>query len=358
MCLTLGNLLKRLERERDTTRRFALLMTTTHGPCREGTYNLLNQITLDRLGWADRVRIWSPSDAGYFDDFPPGFSTLMFSAIMASDLLLRALHEVRPVEKRPGAAAEIYARRARDLIAITERRARDFSVGRAAWAIAGGDLFGFRQLLADAAAEFAAVRGARPLPTVMVVGEIYVRCDPFANGFIIERLEERGLRTRLAPLHEWLDYSDLITKRREKHIGLCDRLGTLVQQRIGRTAHACIGPRLAWPEPRPIAETLDVAEPFLRSALHGEAVLTLGTPLEEWRHRHIDGVVSVGPLECMPNKLAESQFFHVAEQEGLPSLTLSLNGDVADNESLDNFAFTVRERFNEIKRSAAATAQS
>ncbi|MCF7676436.1 MAG: hypothetical protein K9N23_17315 [Akkermansiaceae bacterium] len=37
--------------------------------------------------------------------------------------------------------------------------------------------------------------------------------------------------------------------------------------------------------------------------------------------------------------------FHLAEREGLPSLTLGLNGDPLDNEVLDNFAFEVHSRF-------------
>ena len=56
-------------------------------------------------------------------------------------------------------------------------------------------------------------------------------------------------------------------------------------------------------------------------------------------------MVSVGPLECMPNKLAEAQFHHVAEREGLLSLTLSLNGDPLDEAALDGFAFEVHRRF-------------
>ena len=50
-------------------------------------------------------------------------------------------------------------------------------------------------------------------------------------------------------------------------------------------------------------------------------------------------------MECMPNKIAENQFFHIAEREGLLSLTLSLNGDAIPNEPLDNFAFEVHSRF-------------
>jgi hypothetical protein len=49
----------------------------------------------------------------------------------------------------------------------------------------------------------------------------------------------------------------------------------------------------------------------------------------------------------MPNKIAEAQLFHVAEQEGLLALTLSLNGDQVDEEVLDNFAFEVFARFNQ-----------
>jgi len=61
-------------------------------------------------------------------------------------------------------------------------------------------------------------------------------------------------------------------------------------------------------------------------------------------------VVSVGPLECMPNKISENQFFHIAENEGLHSLTLYLNGDPVDPEVLDNFAYEVRSQYERRKR--------
>ena len=63
----------------------------------------------------------------------------------------------------------------------------------------------------------------------------------------------------------------------------------------------------------------------------------------------IDAVVNVGPLECMPSKVAEAQFFHIAQQEGLPTLTLAVNGDRINAETLDNFAFEIHERFRKTK---------
>ncbi len=73
-------------------------------------------------------------------------------------------------------------------------------------------------------------------------------------------------------------------------------------------------------------------------------MLAVGLPVLAWRRGEIDGVVCVGPLECMPNKLAESQLAHAGEAEGLPSLTLSLAGDPVDPAALDAFAFEVHAR--------------
>jgi predicted nucleotide-binding protein (sugar kinase/HSP70/actin superfamily) len=348
LCLTLGNLLKRLERERDTERRFALLMTTTNGPCREGTYNLLNQITLERLGWKDRVRIWSPADTGYFDDMPGGLSALVFATMMASDLLLGALHDVRPAELRAGAAQEIFDRHfARLLRCVETAAAGDLSRTAALWQVATGRLFGLSRMLAGASMDFSAVRSDRPLPTVLVVGEVYVRGEAFANNFLIDKLEARGLRTRLAPLCEWIEYSELINRREAMVFRLGDRVSSAVQQRIQDLTYRTVARPLGWP-PRPrVGPVLDAVEPYLRTGLFGEAVLTVGGPLEEWRHGRIDAVVSVGPLECMPNKIAEAQLFHVAEREGLLALTLPVNGDSLDAEVIDNFAFEVHKRFRQ-----------
>jgi hypothetical protein len=53
-----------------------------------------------------------------------------------------------------------------------------------------------------------------------------------------------------------------------------------------------------------------------------------------------------GPLECMPTKIAEAQFHHVAERDGLLNLTLGFNGDPISTTALDSFAFEVNSRFH------------
>lgn len=346
MCITLGSLLQRVRRLRDPGERLALLMPCAAGPCRFGMYGLLDQLVVNRLDLKDRVRIWSPREADYFAGLPPGFSLLLFAGVMAFDVLQDALLDTRPVERRCGAAEEVHGLYERRLTCLLEQAVGgDLSAGASLAAVASGYLFGLRDLLARAGAEFAAIRGERPMPTVLVVGEIYVRLDPFANGLLIRELEARGLRVRLAAMNEWLEYVEHFNRETASPLAVSPRVKILMQHRVQRVFHDAVGRVLGWPERMATRDCLEAAFPYLRSALEGEAVLTLGGPIHAWRAGQIDAVVSAGPLECMPNKIAEAQFFHVAEREGLLSLTLSLNGEPVAPDVLDNFAFEVQERF-------------
>ena len=356
MPLTLGSLLQRLERA-EKGERFCFLMPSTDGPCRFGAYNLLNQIVLDRLGWRDRLRIWSPKDTGYFDHMPAGAELLLFVGIVASDLLLQAKLDVRPLEKTSGATEILYQQFQGELLSRLETAARgQLSLGAALWQVVGGRLFGVRDLLRRAGAEFAALRGPGALPRVELAGEIYVRGVEFSNDDLIKKLEARGLSVHLATKAEWINYCGYMKTEHPDRNRVADKCSDLVRRRIEATALGALAPQLGWPTPPSIRAILDAAQPFVNEALAGEAVLTVGAPLAEWRRGQIDAVINVGPLECMPTKIAEAQFHHVAEQEGLLSLTLAFNGDPVNSAALDNFAFEVQARFRQRQNTLAITA--
>ena len=347
MCITLGSLLQRLDGEEESEDLFTFVMPTAKGPCRFGVYNLLHKIALERLGWGRRVKVWSPEDVDYFRGVPAGFAVLAFCGFMASDLLLEALYDVRPVERQPGAAQKIYDQFFAEVSQVAERAgAGDLSLPHSLAEVATGRFFGFTDLLRRAGVAFAAIKRAVAVPTVLVVGEIYVRCDPFANDFIIDRLQAEGIRVRFAPFNEWLEYTDYIMFQNGENRGFGSWVTSRVQNQIQTRTYQIIGDLLGWPARTTVQATLDAAEPYLRAELEGEAVLTLGGPVHEWKEGLIDAVINIGPLECMPSKIAEAQFFHVAEQEGLLSLTLALNGDPVDPEVIDNFVYEVKARHN------------
>ncbi|MBI4818003.1 MAG: CoA activase [Deltaproteobacteria bacterium] len=355
MTVTLGSLLDRLERERETSERFLFLMPGSCGPCRFGAYRELHNMILQRMGWANRVRIWSPSFGHYFEGMEPGFAAIVFTGLAAFGVLEEALHDVRPVETQKGAAEEIHARYARELSALLESAAAgDLSRARVLWEAGSGRAYGVPALVRRCAEELARVKSSREIPNVLVVGEIYVRSDPFSNDFIARGLEKRGLRARLEPVSEYLQFSDYIAHRKGEKGGVGDQVEHWVRKRLLALSHEAAAAPLGWPKHASIPEVFDAASAYVSEALEVETPLTIGVPVRAWRRGEIDATVSVGPLECMPNKIAEAQFCHVAEQEGLLSLTLSLNGDPIDPEVLDNFAFEVHERFKRKAERVAA----
>jgi predicted nucleotide-binding protein (sugar kinase/HSP70/actin superfamily) len=212
--------------------------------------------------------------------------------------------------------------------------------------VASGKLFGIREFMQRTGAEFASLRGPGERPAVELTGEIYVRAVPFSNDFLVRKLEDRGLRVRLAPQMEWLAYCSYVRRRAAGSNRIVDRLSEHLQHRIEASVMAAIAPHLGWPKPPSVEESLVTAAPYVSPALEGEAVLTVGASLAAWRREQIDAVIAVGPLECMPTKIAEAQFQHVAEREGLLSLTLAFNGEPISDATLDNFAFEVLARFH------------
>ena len=344
--ITLGSLLQRLQRDGNTGERFALFMPTSSGPCRFGVYSLLHKLVLDRLGWRPRVKLVAPSDTSYFEGIPAGFTVLVFTGFMAADLLERAYHQVRPMERRAGAAREILRQSREELLARLEERSRSLTVGGALLEVASGKLFGVTALLEVACRRFSAARSERRVPTVLVTGEIYNRLDPFANDFVVDKLAERGIGVQVAPFTEWIEYTDCINIK-NGGIALGNRLSGAVRKRIQDLLYRAASASLLWPPRIEVERMLRAAAPYLRVQLEGEAVLTIGSSLCEFGEGHVEGAVITSPLECMPGKIAEAQLLHLAEEKGLPSLTLALNGDPLDTEVLDAFAFEILGRFQQ-----------
>jgi predicted CoA-substrate-specific enzyme activase len=343
MTITVGTLLERVAKE--PGRAFTFFMPGSNGPCRFGMYRQLHQMVLDRIGEGGRVGIWSPPDSDYFEGVPPGMGAIVLAGLTAGGMMADALRDTRPVEREPGLADAVHARWSARLAEAVERATGDdLSARRVIVEAATGRAYGIRDLTAGFAREMRAAKDPRPHPTVLLVGEIYVRSDPASNGWAADELERRGVRVRIEPVVEYLQYSDLVQLRRGVKKGLKAALKTRIRRRLVDAIQRAAADGMGWPHHAAIPEVAAAGSEYLRQDLEHEAVLALGLSAHGWRAGQIDGVLCVGPLECMPNKLVEAQLVHVAEQEGLVSLTLSLNGDPIDPEVLDEFAYEVKER--------------
>ncbi len=350
MILTLGTLLGRVEREPNPSQTFAFFMPTAKGPCRFGVYNSLHKVVLERQGLAERVRVISPEDTNYFSGTSPDFAARLWTGFLAHDLIQAMRMDVGPMEREPGLAARLYDKYFAEMVRLMDgaRSTSTFDTIRQL----GSGMWGLRRLVGRAADEFRLAKDQRKKPpTVAVVGEIYVRLDPFANDHLVEKLERRGLRVHFAPFVEWLEYSNYISERRlltGDKMPEDDPLTTLLTGIVQRVTIGLLWNQcrrvLGWGERPRIGEIVNSGERYVSPALAGEAVLTLGGPMLEFDHGAIDGVVIVGPHECMPCKISEARYVRVAEERGIPYLAVSVSGDAIDSEALDRFAFDLRDR--------------
>jgi predicted CoA-substrate-specific enzyme activase len=356
MIITAGSLLERLNKESDRNKRFAFFIPTSNGPCRFGVYNTLHKIILEKTNWGEQVRIVAPNDQDYFEGMSPDFRVRAIAGYAASDLLMAALHDVRPCEKEQGVSQQIYDRYFNKLLELLSSRTAS-SLLSALSELPNG-MFGISELMSRAANDFCQAKDfSKRVPTVSMVGEIYVRQEPYANNFIVKKLEERGLRVIAAPFTEWLEYTTFCEIQRMKEGRnqegdnlLKARFSSEVEIGVINRVYYIFANSLGWGTRTSVADVVKASSPYINSELHSEAVLTLGGPIHEDENGVIDGVISVGPHECMPNKVAEAQYFHVGEEKDLVSLTLSMNGDPVDSEIIDRFAFEVRERFAKKQR--------
>lgn len=347
--ITLGSMLEYLQTA-PKDKKYVLFMPRSNGPCRLGCYNLLDKLVIQRLGIDKNVETWSLCDTDYSEGVSKTIFVLIYAGFVACDTLMAALYDVRPVESRPGAADVIYQRALQAIIEQIEKAPQPNPwQAYVAHEILSGQFFGIANIVKKAAREFASIKTNNPVPTVCLTGEIYVRNDPFANDYIINALEKRGLRVQFAHFSEWIEYADIINKDILKTANTVpDIVISHFVRHIIRAIHAPMAKALHWKSRHAVPDILQTASQYLRKDLVGEEILTVGTPLHAYRKGEIQGVVSVGPLECMPSKIAESQFYHVAENEGLLSLNLSFNGDPIPDSVLDDFCFEVKRRFEGI----------
>jgi predicted CoA-substrate-specific enzyme activase len=321
--ITTGNMLRILKRE--GPRRTAFFMGTASGPCRFGQYCGFQRLLLRRKGLGE-VPVLTSNSSGSYGGVPglsgPRFQLDLLRGIAAADVLHRALLRVRPYEGEPGAADEAYGRALAALISALEGRG------------------GLREILFEAASGLSALAGAGRRPLVYVFGEIYVRNDPYANGYTVDHIERLGGEVLPTPLVEWFEYVSHSHVRRSLGRGrllsaLRGKLKGLAIHHVRRRMEEPFEDLLSdRPSLRP-AEILRAASPYMTENPGGEAVLCVGAPLAYLARDAIDGAVNIFPFTCLPGTIVTAISKRLRrEHPGLPWLNLAFDGQ----EDTDNLA--------------------
>jgi len=331
-CSTVGQFLRIMdERQLDPSKQ-AFFMATANGPCRFGQYELLHRMVLDKAGYED-VPIMSPSSFNSYQGIGEDIRRLGWKGFVIGDILYKARCKVAPYEVEAGAAEE-----------TLERWVQNFEV-----AFEKGDKL--EPVMREAMADFAAipVRQERK-PLVGIVGEIYVRCNPFTNDDLVRSIERFGGEAWLAPVTEWFLYTaqNQAWFAREGLNGLAARGLSVLKNRFMmkeekhwyRVAGSFMDDRH---EP-PMSDVLEEGIPHIPLNFEGEAIITIGRAALFATRDNVDMIVNAAPFGCMPGTLTTAIMRKLQDDLGIPVVGMFYDGTPGLNKALEPFIESIRNR--------------
>jgi predicted CoA-substrate-specific enzyme activase len=320
--LTLGAFLKVLREH--PGEKHALFMPTAEGPCRFGQYCTLHRQVLDRLGYRD-VPILSPSSFNCYQGVEEACRRSIWKGLLAADVVFKAACKVRPYEVRPGETNEVLEEEKRRLVDVM---------------VLGGDLAREARKSID---RLAAIETAGPKkPLVGVVGEIYVRCNEFANEHVIDAIERFGGEAWLAPMGEWILYTAATQSiafyshsRNFAKKWLSDLNNLYIFHQDHRFYQAA-GEFLKDRHEPDIREVLEEGTKFMPINFEGEAIITVGRTVK-FAHQNAAMVVNCAPFGCMPGTLTTAVFRKLSTELGIPVVSMFYDGHGNQNQRLEVF---------------------
>ena len=315
--LTTGDMLKVLKRS-SNPQRVAFFMGTAQGPCRFGQYKTFQEQIFRRNGFGD-IPVISLDSENSYGGYGVKFSKLAWEGIVAIDILRKVQRIIRPEEISPGETNKVYRKYLNKICSILKE----------------GN--GLTFVMREAAREFAEIKRHLSNKTVVtIVGEIYVRHNPYSNRFIIKELEKLGLKVELASMREWFLY----TNEMHKETSLQERkLSDYFKNRARNLFQEIVEKKLEEPfknliqgfEEPSTEEILQLGEKYVHRSLRGESILSIGKIIHSIK-RGRDGAVNVMPFTCMPGNLVSAIATKIEKgYPGFPLLSLSYDGSPQAN---------------------------
>ncbi len=341
MICTTGTFLRKILEPGFQPERATFFMPDHNGPCRFGQYRKMQRIIFDRLGFYD-VQITSPSNSNAYVELSGGH-TLKFwipawKGIVATDILTKMMRERVPYESVSGETERVYQKYMREMEASLER--------------GGKDLVDVMRQAADAFKAIELTPGYKK-PVISVVGEIYMKNNPFANGFLVDKLEQLGAEVLMSPYRDWIAYFsyryDRDSRRKRDLKGfLKSHLQMFAQNATLRNLDKAVRHATDMELDIEIQECLEICEPYIHKDYDGEPVMALGTAVG-LAQKGVSGYANIFPFTCLPGTFVSS----VApafrkDHDGIPWVDVAYDGqeDTGIETRLQAFMHQTREYAN------------
>ena len=308
LILTTGTLLNHLQNEKKDGNILVYFMPTGSGPCRFGQYQIFMEDLVRRLE-IPNVALFSLTSENSYAGWGNNFQLKVWWGIIVSDTMEDIRSMILANATDVGAA-----------ISILDQE-WDLIIGQ----LEKGDFAPLEKQLDSTAQLIKRIHMKRPIkemPTIALVGEIFVRRDGLSRQYLTERLAEKGFATICSPIAEWILYTDFLVDKGlvDYNMSKREKLAFLLKKKYmarykKRIKSILSNTGLVHSDHLNIQSIINNATPYISPNLAGEAILTVGSSLTEIAS-HACGVIAIGPFGCMPNRLSEALLNEAMNREG------------------------------------------
>lgn len=311
--LTLGNLIRQLEENRNDDKVILFFMPKTMGPCRFGQYSVFMNHWLER-NKADNCVLFSLDSENAYAGIGNAFKLRIWISMVLADVFSDVENALLVMAKEKEAAKKAIEEAKKELLkSIETEPIREI----------------FKKL-EEVVAKLSHIEKKGTIatvPRVLITGEIYVRKDEFSRKNLEVIMADNGIIAHVSPIHEWVYYTDylFLKKLTSPDASTADRIKKNLELRIKRFVEKRLKKifeksGLYNIHMVDIESVVETASDYLSPKLTGEAIITAGTALHEILKEY-DGILSIGPFGCMPSKIAEAVI-----KRGVDNLKKSANG--------------------------------
>lgn len=326
---TLGVFIDTLKKTGADPSKEALFMPTAEGPCRFGQYATCHRIALEKMGYGE-VAILSPSSFNCYMGLPSGLRRYIWEIILIQDLLTKIVCKLRPYEAEKSSVDEMLKAQLKALLRAVEQNSP------------------LVDAFQHAVENFKTIEIKKTYkPLVGIVGEIYVRCNPFCNGDVIRAIERYGGEAWLSPISEWILYTSEVSRRAVSNGTTLNMFSSPIERvkvwmkdgflhSMEKKYYDAAGDLLADRREPDIREIIEAGESYIPIEFEGETILTIGRAIK-FIEQGASMVVSANPFGCMPGTLSSACLMEVQRQTGVPIINLFYDGEASINRILSSF---------------------
>lgn len=300
--LIVGSILNDIAQRRKNdgeNRVLVYFVTDSSGPCRFGQYQIAIQRLIQKLKIPNVAILALTSDNGYAG-LGPRFERRAWQSLVIADVLADIYSAILVLAKEKEAALTIF----------------EETVEKIEQAVATIDWSRLKKILSGEARKLARIPLTGTIheaPKVALLGEIFVRVDGFSRQYLVERLAQKGMVVKVAPVTEFVYFCDFLLQKSLYHVkqDVSERMLSVLKQYFKQGYEKEIKQILVKSglyefHMIDIAKITSNVEHLISPKFTGgDAALTVAAALTDIIDE-VSGVISIGPFGCMPSRVAEA----------------------------------------------------